>query len=147
MISVSYSERKASLEDILNHLNLTDESHSPRLSEKVDIPFYAKKIHDNAVTFEAWVDKELVGLVAAYLNQGKTGFITNVSVLNEFMGNGIANKLMQMTLDSAASIDSDAIVLEVSTDNVKAKALYKKCGFKELFDNNGFTEMKLEMGN
>ncbi|MBL0182082.1 MAG: hypothetical protein IPP96_07240 [Chitinophagaceae bacterium] len=62
----------------------------PPLQDTVDIDSYAQKIKSKSITFEAWQNGHLAGLIAAYFNDpGKeVGFITNVSVENGFAGKG-----------------------------------------------------------
>jgi len=90
---IAFREGTATREDIQAHLEACDADFSPRLSVKVDIGEYSRKISARAQTFEAWFGDTLVGLVAAYMNDSLTrsGFITNVTVAKAFMGRGIAS--------------------------------------------------------
>ena len=128
---IVFTENKASLDEIYAHLLACNEYYKPHLSKTVDIREYAKKIHSHAVTFEAWSDRRLIGLVVAYLNDtsGRHGYITNVSVVKEFMGRGIAKKLMAMCFDRSKDANFIDIMLEVVRENVEAIHLYQKCGF------------------
>src|SRR5438046_2814866 len=93
---IDFREETATREDIQAHLQACDNDFIPNLGLKVNIAEYSKKIRARAKTFEAWSDKNLIGLVAAYLNDRdtRTGFITSVSVAKQFMGRGIASKLL-----------------------------------------------------
>ena len=131
--SVKFETGKADERDILAHLLECDQFFIPLLSEKVNLAEYARKISDKAVTFEAWVEGELVGLIAAYFNNaahGK-GFITNVSVSNAQKGKGIAARLLQNCVDYGIEKSFSTISLEVSAQNEPAIQLYKKFGFTE----------------
>ena len=130
---LAFKVQTASREDIHGHLQQCNEDYRPALDRRVDLAHYATKIHDNALTFEAWCGGVLVGLVAAYLNDapGRVGYVTNVSVTRPFRGQGVAKELMAMCLRTAESRGIEAMVLEVSRDNAGALALYRRCGFEE----------------
>lgn len=119
----------------------------PILSERVDIKEYSKKIHSKAVTFEAWYDNLLVGLVAAYFNDKEFffGFITNVSIFKEFMGKGIACKLLEMSVGYARKTKFKIIGLEVHKDNKAAIKLYKKFKFKIIASSSKYKKMSLKL--
>jgi len=84
-----------------------------------------------AVTFEAWEDDTLAGLIAAYLDDRESGkgFITNVSVLKEQMGKGIAETLMNNCIAYAKQQGIRSIDLEVSKGSEPAIALYENSAF------------------
>ena len=105
------------------------------MSERVALADYAKKIAENAVTFEAWDQQTLVGLVAAYLNDigiPGIGFVTNVSVASEFRGCGIATKLLNDCHQRATQSGLRAVRLKVDKGNIAALALYRKLGYSTL---------------
>ena len=130
---VRFETGKADEQDILVHLQDYDQFFVPLLSEKVNLAEYARKLFDKAVTFEAWFEGELVGLIAGYFNNTADGigFITNVSVSPAQKGTGIVARLMQNCIDYALLKGFSTISLEVSAQNVPAIQLYKKFGFTE----------------
>lgn len=118
-------------EDIHHHLLYCDHLFSPRLSERVDIAGYARKLRERGRTLEAWDRGLLVGLIAVYLNfRDGSCFISNVSVLENFAGRGIAARLLAACLDLAASEHLSLISLEVSSHSLPALRLYEKFGFQ-----------------
>lgn len=146
---IEYREQSAGAEEIRAHLESCSPRHEPPLAPRVDLRAYALKMHGHATTFEAWADGALVGLVAAYLNDAdtRTGYITNVSVAEGYVGRGVALKLMRMCLERAAAAGMRSLALEVGTANTAAIALYRKLGFKVSGDNGEFTTMKLPIAN
>ena len=68
---------------------------------------YAAKLSDRGERFEAWMNKTLVGLVAAYANnlQDRIAYVTSVSVLPEFQGVNIAGRLLTSCARFAESRD------------------------------------------
>lgn len=128
---IEYRIKTASYELIVEHLNRCAVCFNPPLYTYVEIEKYAKKIFDNAVTFESWDRDKLVGLVAAYFNNNETkiGFITNVSVLEEYQGSGIASKLIKNVIRFGRKNSFVKLVLELNINNTKAFQLYEKHGF------------------
>jgi len=133
---IQYRSKSASYEDILQHLWSCDKNHSPKLSDRLDITDYAKKIFEKSVTFEAWSENNLIGLVAAYLDNEKMGFITNVSVSGAHMKKGIAKSIMRHCINDAIKENICSLSLEVSSKNNTAINLYEKIGFKKHSEKN-----------
>lgn len=145
MININYKTKTALMEEIYSHLKECNENFIPPLEEKVNIMNYSRKIFENAITFEAWNEKILVGLIAAYLNdaENESAFITNVSTIKSLMGKGIANELMKMCIDYSKNHNFKEINLEVSSKNVDALNLYLKYGFVKNKEEDSITFMKL----
>lgn len=134
---LTYQTKTVSENDIVLHLNKCNNSFVPPINTRINITDYAKKIFNNAITFEAWKDTELVGLIATYFNkETNLGFITNVSVMKEYMGAGIASKLLKMCIEYAANLNYNEIKLEVFKDNVPAVNFYKKYNFTQIETQN-----------
>jgi ribosomal protein S18 acetylase RimI-like enzyme len=142
---IEFREGTATQEDIQAHLEGCDVDFSPRLSLKVDIGEYSRKISARAKTFEAWFGDTLVGLVAAYMNDSRTrsGFITNVSVAKAFMGRDIASALLDRCLNRLRQEGMEVIGLEVSMESREAIRLYEKLGFSELERKGEIVLMRL----
>jgi ribosomal protein S18 acetylase RimI-like enzyme len=120
----------ATTQEIVDHLTLCDASFAPPLSERVDIRDYAAKLSAHAMRFEAWDDDTLIGLVAAYPDHARGRmFISNVSVLPEWRGHGLAAGLITRCGDAARELGLRSMVLEVAEENVAARRLYAKLGF------------------
>lgn len=116
--------------DIELHLKKCDDMFVPPLSGRVDLGAYAKKLFERSERMEAWRKDVLVGLIAVYLRDDKTAFVSNVSVLKEFEGLGIAGKLMQDCLSYLQHERIAAVELEVNAGNSRAITFYEKFGFK-----------------
>lgn len=131
--AVSYKVKTASKDEICSYLYSCSDNFSPPLKQRVDLDRYGEKIFDKAITFEAWHNKELIGLVAAYFNDsnGYSGYITNVSVTSYYMNQGIMTSLMNRCIEYAKQYGFKNIALEVSASNYSVIHLYEKFGFKE----------------
>lgn len=128
---IVYKQQTASLQSVTNHLTSCSGNFVPTLAETVDIGVYAEKIVKNSITFEAWSNSELAGLIAAYFNDEKReeGYITNVSTLLEYSGRGIASRLLDKCIRYGTDTGFKKIRLEVNSSNQHAVSLYKKHGF------------------
>lgn len=129
---IEYKVNQADIKVITTHLNECDALFNPPLSSSVTIKNYAEKIKVNAFTFEAWDGKELIGLVACYLNDKETlqGYVTNVSVLKKMHRKGIAKELLEKTQEKAIALGFKLLKLEVDVNNEKAIKFYKSLGFE-----------------
>lgn len=127
-----YKINTANNQEIFLHLQLCNNEFIPRLNTIVDLFEYSNKIHQYAITFEAWNKKRLVGLVALYFNNNENlGYITNVSVCKYYMGKGIASKLLEMCINYAKSNKFNYIELEVNHENIPALNFYIKNNFRQ----------------
>lgn len=128
---VHFRRNTASAAQIAEHLGRCDADFVPPLSARVDIGSYAEKIASKAMRFEAWADGLLLGLVAAYCNDREHGiaYITSVSVLKAWTGQGIAARLLDQCVEHALASGLQRVSLEVASDNAPAINLYEKSGF------------------
>lgn len=142
---VRYAVGSASKEDVAGHLVRCDVYFAARLSERVDLSEYARKIHDMAVTVEAWNGESLVGLVAAYMNDpdGCEAYVTNVSVEAAFQGMGVANSLMARCIQHAKEKGLKQIRLEAAVESDRALGLYRRLGFQTSEEAGGLLTMTL----
>lgn len=144
---IQYKTKTASIDDILNHLKSCNLNFNPPLTEKADLIEYAAKIYEKSVTFEAWFNDNLIGLVAAYFNSisDLTGFVTNVSVIASYKGKGIATELMSRAMEYAKKNEFKNICLEVNKNSAQAISLYKKLNFYITNQNDDTIFMKRDI--
>jgi ribosomal protein S18 acetylase RimI-like enzyme len=145
-MQIVYNINTASKGTILKHLNHCNNQFVPALSTRVSLEVYANKMADYAILFEAWADEQLIGMVAMYLNEQKHGYITNVTVYNEYSGKGIAKRIFVNLMEYSKAIKISEIKLEVSAMNIAAINLYKYFGFESIEEkNNQIIMLKKEM--
>jgi ribosomal protein S18 acetylase RimI-like enzyme len=149
MDAVRFEEKTASQADVLSLLRQCDAQFDPPLHERVDLDSYAEKLWTHAVTFEAWAENCLIGLTAIYLNdpQGRSGYITHVSVASDFMNRGIAHQLMRLCLRKSVAQHFESVTLETSGKNDQAVAFYRKLGFDILSQQGDTLRMKLDLSD
>lgn len=142
-MEIIYKIKTASILEILAHLKECSDNFHPPLVERTNLEEYSRKLLEKSVTFEAWNEDILVGLLAVYFSQNAdhSAFITNVSVLKKFMGMGIASELLGQCIQYAAGKKIMEIKLEVNRGSVHAIYLYGK--FK--FVNDGVIDESVKM--
>jgi len=127
---IIYKIKSAEIDEIIAHLEISSPFFTPPLTERINIEDYSLKIFNMAITFEAWNNKRLIGIIATYFNEDTCkGFITNVSVLIEFTNRGISSNLLKMCIEYAIKHNILEIDLEVDKDNERATNVYRKFGF------------------
>ena len=120
----------ASAPVIAAHLRRCDDDFIPRLSDRIEIDEYSRKIAGRAMRFEAWAIGSLVGLVAAYFDaDGHTAYITTVSVDPQHRKQGLASRLLIQCVAHAQERGYARVLLEVDRENEPAIALYEDLGF------------------
>src|SRR5689334_1328139 len=130
MSSLDYRRDTATTDHIHAHLTRCDTDFTPPLSARLDVGAYAAKLAERAARFEAWDGGELVGLVAAYVTPGAPeAFISNVSVVPELRGQGVAAALVADCIDRARESGAATIRLEVARADSAAGRFYEKLGF------------------
>tara|TARA_R110002072_G_scaffold242550_3_gene401318 strand:- start:5887 stop:6339 length:453 start_codon:yes stop_codon:yes gene_type:complete len=132
-MTLAFNTNRADASAIETHLRACDAQFVPHLSDRVDLAVYGAKMASQAVLFEAWAGDTLVGLVAGYANDPKKhdSFVTNVSVLPDWQGQSIANRLLSAFIDHARTAGFERVVLSVDARNDRARALYHKFGFTD----------------
>ncbi len=139
----------AGVSNVYNHLVKCDESFIPALSERVDVSAYAQKLVEKSQMFEAWTNDELIGLIAVYCNDPARmkAYISNVSVLPDWKGKGIASHLISSCLAHVHESGFKSVELEVGVENVAAVSLYLKHDFITVCHKDNVQEMMKNFGS
>src|SRR3954451_25335364 len=115
MSSLQYRRDTATTDDVHAHLMRCDADFTPPLSARRDLGDYAAKLAERAARFEAWDGARLVGLVAAYVTPGiPEAFISNVSVVSELSGHGVAAALVADCIDRVRGSGAATLKLEAA---------------------------------
>jgi ribosomal protein S18 acetylase RimI-like enzyme len=144
---IEYNISSATETQIKLHLFECSENFIPSLDSTVNISEYAQKIYSKAITFEAFCENALVGLIAAYFNHEKknAAFITNVSTNKQFSGRGIASELMNNVITYAVTLKYPKIILEVNKNNISANKLYQNFNFVQVSEKEHFLTLELNL--
>lgn len=130
-MNILYTRGTSSERSILIHLTRCNGNFIPPLNSRVILDEYARKIATSAERFEAWSVDSLIGLVAVYLGNraSSEAFITNVSVIPEWQGRGIASQLLERCVSSLRDLGVTEVGLEVNKNNLTAIELYRRLAF------------------
>lgn len=148
MSDVIYTINHGKVDEILIHLKACDNTFIPPLSKRIDLLAYTEKLVRNATNFEAWNDQnQIIGLVSVYMNDVnlKAAFITSVSVCTEYIGIGIAKKLMTKCLKETKQKGFAQLQLEVNALSTPAIKLYSAFGFDITEINKEMIKMNLKL--
>lgn len=132
MTGLSFSLNKSTSADILDHFKSCEFEFKARIERRILLSDYSKKLARNAERIEAWIDGQLVGLVAVYCNSSNSqiAYISNVSIAPQHRGMGLAKTLVKHCLNRGQEMGFNIFKLEVHSDNKIALSVYKRLHFK-----------------
>ncbi|GAA6203347.1 GNAT family N-acetyltransferase [Thalassotalea sp. SU-HH00458] len=132
--------------DVAVHFELCEKSFTNDISLRTSLTGYIEKIVSKSFRFEAWDNRKLIGLIAVYINfDSFCGYITNVSVIKECNGLGVAKSLLKECCNQLIQQGITELSLEVKTTNTKAIGLYTKFGFVKENEANTYLRMILNL--
>ncbi|WP_148705586.1 GNAT family N-acetyltransferase [Methanosarcina siciliae] len=147
-LSLKYVEldnSKSSSKEVENYFNKMCPYFIPPLDEKVDINKYSNKLIQNADCVFIQNHRKNIGFLAIYTNDysGKIAFISCISIIPEYQGTGISQKLIDFSIEHSRKKGMKSIRLEVDKNNTRAINFYKKNLFNvESADNNSLLMIK-----
>lgn len=127
-MELKFCKNSATLSDVLDHLVRNDSEFTPKLSSRVRLGEYAKKIFTFSDRYEVFSKDYLVGLIAVYKTD-QLWFITSVSVDKSQQGAGLGTRLLSALINDGG-LTPPVIRLEVSATAAPAISLYRKFGFE-----------------
>lgn len=101
----------------------------PKLLDNEVAEKYAMKLSCNADFITVRHNKEIVGIIAYYMNVRPICYLSFVCTLQDYQNKGIFINMLKEIEIKAQANDFTTIKLEVSNSNVLAKKLYEKIGF------------------
>lgn len=140
MYSYYYNHTEKLYKDLYNYLMKHDEDFPIRLSDKVDLKEYLKKICNLGKSIICMQEQEIVGIILYYDNNviDNKAFVSLVSVDMNHRNKGIANNML---LELFKNLRNSGIkTCEVPTHNTNhiAIKLYKSLGFEiDYINDNG----------
>ena len=126
-MNIRFAKNNSSYLDIKGHLERCDKDFVPFLSSYININQYAKKLLKKAIRYEMYIDSDLIGLAAVYID-ANIAFVTNFSIENSYFGKGFSRQLMsECILDLSGKVN--LVELDVFEENVRALYFYEKLSF------------------
>ena len=147
-VDLTFDKNRADACVIEMHLRSCDEQFVPPLSERVDLATYSSKLASHAVLSEAWAGDILIGLVAGYTNAAdkRSSFVTNVSVMPQWHGQGIASRLVDRFVEHSRLSGFEMVELSVDVHNDRARSFYRKYGFVDDSCDGAVVKMIFNLG-
>lgn len=130
---MTYTIEHLELSELVSYLHLQADDTFPDLNDEQRLNTLAEKWHSHAEFCTCRNDNgQLVGIIAFYANQPKTGiaYIPHVYVSREFRGKGLFPTLLQTIISHISPKGYNIIKLEVAKDNIRAQKAYLKQGFR-----------------
>ena len=123
---------------ISDFLEKVDNNFPVSLSRKVNLSEYAKKLYNDATICVEYDKNVIVAMVAGYTDNlvDNIAYISIVATCEDARGKGLAPKLLDEFLNVCKEKNVDAVHLYTTENNVLAKKLYYKFGFKKYFTKN-----------
>lgn len=133
-----YNINSVTQDELLDFLIEVNNDFSPKLSERVNLKDWVKKMSDNATTFEVWDNDKLIAMIVAYINdyQTKQAYVTLVCCKKEYRRRGIIENMFKRVFEYCINKSFETIVLKTDINNIPAINLYKKLNFVETEDTN-----------
>lgn len=132
-------------EKIRQVLAVFDSIMVPRISQRVNLQEYAKKLAQNAVWFLAYDKENVAGHCAVYMNQKDCAFISSIAVKPQMQGRGIGSGLWNCVEKEAEVRKIHKITLKVLKENAQAIRFYKQQGCEILSEAAGWLLMEKEL--
>lgn len=131
MKNKTFSIFKCNKEEAESYLRLIENDFDTRVSERIDIEFYAKKWAENAKFLSLKDEKEyLVSLIIYYENLFNSSlYITEFVVTRLYRHRGIGHIMLDYLIGNY-SINFRYVDLEVAKDNKNAYQFYIREGFR-----------------
>lgn len=118
---------------IYDFLTITDEDFIPRLSGRVEIDAYARKLSQYAETVFVCADGTDISSCSLYCDT-KVAYISSFAVRKEHGRRGVGTAMMKEVKSFCKKMDCERIRLEVFKENKSAVSFYQKEGFEVVED-------------
>jgi ribosomal protein S18 acetylase RimI-like enzyme len=131
MIDYFIYEKTINKEDILELLFYYDAYFIPKISDRINLEEYSKKLASNATFILAKKEEETIGFAAFYFNPiPQSTYITLLAVDYNFQRLGIGKSLVKKITEYCYANNSAGILLEMRADDSKLFKFYSDLGFK-----------------
>lgn len=138
-------------QDILNlfesnwHWLVASDDYSPAYMLKNRAPNENPLYHGKLSLRVLREQNTFVGFIAYYKKKPTEGFILFVAVKEEFRGKRYAEQLMDYALDDLRLQGAQTVWLITRLSNMRAQALYRRLGFRELQHDDEFIYFQKEL--
>lgn len=106
-----------------------DTYFTPSLSTQVNLKEYADKLRAHATIITVIHEGEIVGLLAAYLNEGKESYASCACVKPSMRGKGCFSRMLCELIRLAQDMNCTSVACRVNADDEAILRTYRKNGF------------------
>ena len=116
-----------------------------KLTDRLNVREYSKKLYEHALHFSAYKGEELVGLSPCYFNNDSGGivYISALVVKNVYRGNGLKQKLFDSIKKHAKAQNFTEMVVSFHCENQVSVNFYESNLFEKHTQNGGLCVFKL----
>lgn len=110
----------------------------------IDCREYTKKLYQHAEVYVVKEEDDTTGVIAFYCNDFHNfrAFLSNIVVRDIYRGQGVASHMLKLMFNICNERKMHVIGLDVHMNNVVARALYVKHGFREAKKNGEYIYME-----
>lgn len=125
--NASYDQQK----EICSFIKKYEKDFSPKLSKRVDIEDYSKKLLNKAECYIYEEKENIRGFVAFYANNydSKVAYLSIILVDHKFRGKGVGNKLIERMEKCCRKKGFEKIKMEMSSGKEGLKKWYLDKGY------------------
>ena len=129
--------KKLSIDKIADFMILNDNDFFEKLSDRVNIYDYSKKLYENSIHFTLYDGDKLVGFSPCYFNDKKreVGYISSLTIRDNYRGLGLGSYMLSEIKKYAEKNGFNSIMVTIHIDNQISSNFYNKNGF-EIFEQN-----------
>ncbi len=141
-----FSQSKLSADEIETFMLSIDGELFEKLSARLNIRDYCKKIEEYALHFAIHKGEELIGLSPCYFNvenQGKA-YISALLVKQIHQGIGLKKTLLNRVKEYATQNDFHELIVSFHCDNIKSIEFYQENTFFKYNHNNDLCVFKFQ---
>lgn len=122
------------LDNLLSLLIKDEKENYDNTIESTEVKDYYKNmiIRENNIIYLCKKENKIIGYVFVKTPEN-VAIINALYVLPEERGKGIASNLLKLAINWIKEKNIKTVEISVLSKNTKAKELYKKCGFNEIF--------------
>lgn len=147
--NIQFDIRELSFLEISDFFKEHDNDYFEKLSDRVNIDEYSKKLLESSIQFTLWDNINLIGLSPCYFNniEEKVGYISSLTIKKDFRGQKLGSKLINQISEYARENGFNIIMVKIHYLNEKSHQFYQKNGFTDFIKDkeNGFCLLRLEV--
>ena len=108
-----------------------------KLSERIDIDEYSKKLQNKALHFTIYDNNKLIGFSPCYFNDTVkgVGYISSLTIRSSYRTFGLGSYLLDEIKKYAKNNDFYTVMVSIHIDNKVSSDFYRKNSFK-VFEQN-----------